>query len=176
MTIKEDIKNQVLGQAHFIRAYWYFRLVRLYGAVPLITKEYDSLENLYPERTSVQEIYDLIVSDLTFAVEHLPKEWPASEAGKITKGAAMSHLSLVYLNLKDWEKAEKWAADVMQLENEGIYELLEDFSTIHLETNENNKESIFEKQYSTEQFKNYRPIYFAPRNVKIGRDASSYPS
>lgn len=45
MSISEDVKNQVIGQARFIRAYWYFRLVRLYGGVPLVTKEYKTLED-----------------------------------------------------------------------------------------------------------------------------------
>lgn len=172
MSISEDVKNQVIGQARFIRAYWYFRLVRLYGGVPLVTKEYKTLEDLYQPRASVQDVYDLIISDLNFAYEHLPKNWPSSEVGRVTQGAAMAHLSLVYLNLRNWEEAEKWAAKVMELEKEGVYELLDDYSSIHLETNENNKESIFEKQYSTEHYKNYRPIYFAPRNVNIGRDAA----
>lgn len=133
MTINEEIKNQVLGQAYFIRAYWYFRLVRLYGGVPLVTKEYTSLEDLYPSRATVENVYKVIIDDLMFAVNSLPKKWSDAEAGRITKGAAMSYLSLVYLNLKDWENAEKWAAEVMKLEDEGIYALLDDFSTIHLD-------------------------------------------
>lgn len=172
MTINEEIKNQVLAQAYFIRAYWYFRLVRLYGGVPLITKEYTSLTDLYPPRASVEDVYKLIIDDLMFAANHLPKKWPDAEVGRITKGAAMSYLSLVYLNLKDWANAEKWAAEVMNLEGEGVYALLDDFSTIHLETNENNKESILERQYSTEFYKNWRPVYLSPRMQNMARDAA----
>ena len=172
MEIRDEIKSEVLGQAHFIRDYWYFRLVRLYGGVPLITKEYTSLDDLYPPRASVQEVYDLIISDLEFAVKNLPVEWSDAESGRITQGAAMSYLSLVYLNLKEWDKAEQWAAKVMLLEDQGIYQLLEDFASIHLETNENNKESILELQYSTEHKKNWRPVYMSPRNVNMARDAS----
>lgn len=172
MEIRDEVKNEVLGQAHFIRAYWYFRLVRLFGGVPLITKEYTSLDNLYYPRASVQDVYETIISDLKFAADNLPLEWSDAEAGRITKGAAMSYLSLVYLNQRDWANAEKWAAEVMTLENAGVYKLLDDFASVHLETNENNRESILELQYSTEHKKNWRPVYFGPRLIKIGRDAA----
>ena len=172
MEINEKVKNEVLGQAYFIRAYWYFRLVRLYGGVPLITKEYTSLEELYPSRASVESVYELIIDDLTFAAENLPSAWPDSERGRITKGAAMAYLSLVNLQLKNWAEAEKWAGKVMALEGEGVYELLADFSKLGRDDNKNNKESIFEVQYSTEHSKNWRTIYLSPRNVNFGRDSS----
>lgn len=171
MEIKDDVKNQVLAQASFIRAYWYFRLVRLYGGVPLITKDYTSLENLYPSRASVEDVYKLIIDDLTFAAENLPKSWKDTEKGRITKGAAMAQLSLVNLQLKNWAEAEKWAGQVMALEDEGVYELIADFSQIHKETNKNSKESIFEVQYSSEQSKNWRAIYLSPRGVNLSRDS-----
>ncbi len=171
MVIDEKIKNEVLGQAYFIRAYWYLRLVRLYGGVPLVIHEYTSLDNLYPERATVADVYKQIIEDLTFAKDNLPAIWPATEAGHITKGAAMAHLSLVYLNMKNWEQAEKWASEVMKLEQQGVYELLADYSKIHLEANENNKESILERQYSTEFSTNWRPVYFGPRGVSLARHA-----
>lgn len=171
MEIQEKVKNEVLGQAHFIRAYWYFRLVRLYGGIPLVTREYTSLDDLYPERSSVDEVYKLILEDLMFASENLPLQWSSAEAGRVTKGTAMAHLSLVYLNMKNWQEAEKWAAEVMKLEEQGVYELLVDYSAIHLEENENNKESILERQYSTEFSTNWRPVYFGPRGVNLARHA-----
>ena len=172
MEISDKIKNEVLGQARFIRAYWYFRLVRLYGGVPLVVNEYTSLENLYPERASVESVYKQILEDLAFAAENLPTQWPSTEAGRVTKGTAMSYMSLVYLNLKNWKEAEKWAVEVMKLEEEGVYELLADYSTIHLEENENNKESILELQYSTEFSTNWRPVYLGPRGVNLARHAA----
>ena len=111
MEIQEKIKNEVLGQARFIRAYWYFRLVRLYGGVPLVVNEYTSLENLYPERASVEDVYKQIIEDLTFAVDNLPVQWSLAEAGRVTKGTAMSYMSLVYLNLKKWQDAE-WGTGI----------------------------------------------------------------
>ncbi len=169
--INETIKNEVLGQAYFIRAYWYFRLVRLYGGVPLITKEYVSLENLTPPRASVSDIYTQIIADLTFATNNLREQWPSTEAGRITKGAAMAYLASVYLTQNNWSEAEKWAGRVMELEDEGVYTLLPDFATIHLESNKNSKESIFEKQYSTTHYTNWRPVYFGPRGINLGRHA-----
>lgn len=172
MEINEKIKNEVLAQAYFIRAYWYFRLVRLYGGVPLITKEYISLDNLYVPRSSVEDVYKLIVEDLSFAKDNLPNSWTKPEAGRITKGAALSYLSSVFLTQQKWAEAESNADAVIQLESQGIYELLSDYSQIHLETNENNKESILERQYSTEFSNNWRPVYFGPRSVNLARHAS----
>lgn len=171
MEIQEKIKNEVLGQARFIRAYWYFRLVRLYGGVPLVVKEYTSLDELFPERASVENVYKQIIEDMTFAIDNLPTKWTAPEAGRITKGTAMAHLSLVYLNLNNWEEAEKWSAEVMKLEQQGVYELLSDYGAIHLEENKNNKESILERQYSTEFSTNWRPVYFGPRGIALARHA-----
>ena len=171
MEIDEKIKNEVLGQAYFIRAYWYFRLVRLYGGVPLIVKEYTSLDNLYVPRSSVDDVYKLIVEDLSFAKENLPDSWPAPDAGRITKGASLAYLASVFLTQEKWAEAESYADQVMTLENQGVYELLSDFSQIHLETNENNKESILERQYSTEFSTNWRPVYFGPRSVNLARHA-----
>lgn len=172
MEIQEKVKNEVLGQAYFIRAYWYFRLVRLYGGVPLIVKDYTLLEGLYPERASVEAVYAQIIDDLRFAAENLPKSWSKAEAGRITKGAAMAYLALVYLNLKDWKEAANWSGEVIKLEGLGIYELLSDYSSIHLESNENNKESILEIQYSTEFAPNWRPVFFGPRGENLARHAA----
>lgn len=72
----------------------------------MVTREYTSLEDLYPERSSVDEVYKLILEDLMFASENLPLKWSSAEAGRVTKGTAMAHLSLVYLNMKNWQEAE----------------------------------------------------------------------
>ncbi len=77
-------------------------------------------------------------------------EWSDAESGRITQGAAMSYLSLVYLNLKNGIKLSSGQQKLCYWKIRAFYQLLEDFASIHLETNENNKESILELQYSTE--------------------------
>ena len=74
-------KNKILGEARFLRAWSYFYLVRLYGAVPLITEPVDATSpTLLPQRSSIDSVYTQIVSDLT-SLKHLvlPGQMPPAE-------------------------------------------------------------------------------------------------
>lgn len=80
MTIKEELKNRILGEARFLRASYYFILVRLFGDVPLITTPQTPADNLRPSRSSKTEIYNLIIDDFTEAINLLPAR--SSYSGK----------------------------------------------------------------------------------------------
>ncbi|WP_449399478.1 RagB/SusD family nutrient uptake outer membrane protein [Chryseobacterium wanjuense] len=96
------LKDRLIAESKFLRAYFYFNLVRLYGGVPI----FDGLqENYNIPRNSVDEVYDFIISDLTAASAVLPQTYGASDRGRATKGAALGMLSKVYLYKKDWQKA-----------------------------------------------------------------------
>jgi hypothetical protein len=86
------------AQGKFLRAHNYFMLVRMFGGVPLITEDTpDPIQNPMA-RASIADVYDLIVSDLTFAAEKLPESWEDAP-GKPTSGAAKSMLAKVYLTM-----------------------------------------------------------------------------
>lgn len=117
---QEDI-DVLIGQARFLRAYNYFMLVRLYGDLPLITEDTpDPVTNPVTTRTSVSEVYDLIVSDFLFAIEKLPASWDGAP-GKPSASAAKGFLAKVYLTMAtaplnqtdNYAKARDMAADLM---------------------------------------------------------------
>lgn len=170
-------KNQLLGQMRFIRAFWYYHLVRLYGAVPLLLEPVD-LNNealLYPSRSSIEEIYEqAIIPDFTFAAENLPASYDSEDKPRITSGAARAYLSAAYLLIKDYANAIKEGEEVVKLANEGVYELVEDMESLYMETNEFNKESILEVAFNRE-IQNWKTRYFGSLDGGICR-GEIYPS
>ena len=81
------------GQAYFFRAYFYYRMVKLYGGVPIITTVQDPTadpNSLLVARNSSLECYDFISGQLDTAISLLPTTWPGSDLGRVTKGAAMA--------------------------------------------------------------------------------------
>jgi tetratricopeptide (TPR) repeat protein len=146
-TINENLKNRLLGESMFLRAVGYYYLVQLFGSVPMptdvVNADYDSYG--YP-KSSVDDIYKLIVSDLSFAAENLNNK-SATEKGRASKQAAQALLGKVYLTLKDYAKAK---ATLEPLMNTPETRLLDNFGDLFKEENENNIESLLEIQYSTE--------------------------
>ncbi|TVQ71943.1 MAG: RagB/SusD family nutrient uptake outer membrane protein [Balneolaceae bacterium] len=139
-----DLRNRLMAENRFLRAYFYFNLVRGYGDVPLITspltpEEYDQ------ERVPAADVYAQIIEDLEFAAEHLPlkSQYPSADLGRATQGAAESMLARVYLYTEDYGQAESYARNVII---SGEYGLLDDYFTIFTEQGENSSESIFEVQ------------------------------
>jgi starch-binding outer membrane protein, SusD/RagB family len=90
-------RDRIIGEAKFLRALHYFNLVRLFGGVPLRTEPTTGLANLAQPRATADEIYNLIIQDLTEAQQVLPPSYPASDFGRATQGAAQALLGKVYL-------------------------------------------------------------------------------
>lgn len=109
-----DTRNQLLGEAYFIRAFAYFHLVNLYGEVPLIQST-DYAANAVMPRTAVDNIYDRMVSDLIKAQELLPEQYPAinNERVRANKFVATALLARVYLYMEEWSLAEVQASIVI---------------------------------------------------------------
>lgn len=146
-TIEATTKNRLLGEAKFIRALYYFNMVRIWGGVPKITKTPTGAEandrNLQTRATAA-EIYQLIIEDLTFGVTNLPeKGGSGAQIGRATKGAAQSLLSKVYLYTQSYQAAYDASLAVI---NSGKYDLATDYAVMFREAGANNIESIFEVQ------------------------------
>lgn len=140
----ETLKNRLIGENKFIRAYAYFFLVRSYGGVPLITAPSGVGEYSQP-RSEVQVVYDQIENDLSNAIDALPlkSKYDLSDLGRATKGAAQGLLAKVHLFQNEFQDAERLATEVI---NSGEYSLTSDYSQIFTPEGENNVESIFEIQ------------------------------
>lgn len=140
------LKNRLVGEAKFMRAFYYFTLVRLYGKVPLITDPTTSLADLKVSRSSIESVYSQITADFLAAENVLPLSYSGGDKGRATKGAAKAFLASVYLTLKQWDKAAAKANEVMTMESQAGYGLWNNYSEVFLIANKNGKESIFEVQ------------------------------
>ncbi|RAJ97470.1 putative outer membrane starch-binding protein [Larkinella arboricola] len=138
-----DLKNRYLAEAKFMRGFYYFTLVRLFGGVPLITTETTSLSNLNVARASVDEVYAQIIQDFTDAETVLPTTYSTADRGRATKGAAKAFLAKVYLTRQEWPKASAKAKEVIDL---GVYDLWANFADAFAIANKNGKEAVFEVQ------------------------------
>ena len=96
------LRDRIVGEARFLRAFYYYNLVRLWGDVPLITKEVASLEGLNVPRDPVEKVYAQIVADLQYAEQNLPLKYTGADVGRATSGAAKTLLTSVYLTRKQW--------------------------------------------------------------------------
>ncbi|WP_243345574.1 RagB/SusD family nutrient uptake outer membrane protein [Parabacteroides sp. FAFU027] len=140
------LKNKLLGEARFLRALYYFNLVRLYGAVPLLLTDQtqESVEDLDVARTPVDDVYTQIITDLKTA-SVLFKTGSTPETGRATEGAAKALLSKVYLTKRDWTNSILYADSVIN--GSFGYDLFADYSQVFLPAYKNGKEHIFSIQF-----------------------------
>ena len=139
-------KQALIAESKFLRAYNYFIMVQLFGGVSIIDKALETPEEASNiPRGTVDEVYDLIVSDLITGSEDLPETSPLP--GRPSKYAAMALLAKVYLTRGEWADAASWAKRVI---NESDRELLPPIWHVFDDSNENNQESLFEIQYEIE--------------------------
>ena len=135
-TIGSEVKNQLQGEAKFVRAFTYFYLVNLYGEVPLVlTTDYE--QNQLANRTHSEEIYAQIILDLEDAIENLTDENEDIRT-KVNRYTAMALLSRVHLYNRQWQKAEELSSRVI---SNNSYILLEELSDVFLA---NSQEAIWQ--------------------------------
>ncbi len=147
MDIDEDIRKRSMGEAHFLRAHYYFILARFFGDVPLITEPQSSDSDLFPPRDPVAQVYELIISDLNAAAELLPPKssYGSENKGRVSKGAAYGLLAKVHLTLGNYQEVVQYTTEVESLG----YALNENYADNFSITNENSVESLFEVQYAS---------------------------
>src|SRR5690606_30256453 len=135
MDIDENIRNRRMGEAHFLRAHYYFILARCFVDVPLITEPQSSDSDLFPPRDPVAQVYELIISDLNAAAELLPPKstYGSANRGRASKGAAYGMLAKVHLTLGNYQEVVQYTTEV---ENLG-YALNENYADNFSITNEN---------------------------------------
>jgi hypothetical protein len=144
----DEQKNIIIGQAKFIRAYIYFDLVRYFGDVPLATTVLKLSESIDHTRNPVDEVYQLIETDLQEASSLLPSVYSDSkDIGRITKGAANGMLAKVYLTRKRYAES-KTVLEAVMGDTEAAYQLLPNFDDVFSLDNQNSNEIIFAIQYS----------------------------
>ena len=162
-TIITDVvlRKRYEAEARFLRAFYYFDLVRWFGKVPVIDKATSANEALNVPRSPVAEVYNLIISDLQFGIDNLPDTYAVADKGRVTKNAAKGILALIYmtrsgptygidgpgLGLNEWNKAYSLLNEVVLSAKYSF--IPTSYSSIFSYTNENNSEVVFDVQYNS---------------------------
>lgn len=167
-----DLQDRLLGEAYFLRAFYYFRLVRVFGGVPKVDFVIESADKWKQPRASADEIYDFIIEDLENAQKRLWKksEYNTEDLGRVTKGTAQAMLLKANLyagNFKAiagdngaaterYKAAKAWGDSIIESTEYNLCPVFADNFTL---AGENGVESVFEIQYTAEQTSDYGEGY-----------------
>lgn len=150
LSISETLKNRLIGEVKFLRALFYFDLVRCFGGVPIVTSKIDindtaTINAVVYVRKTKAETYTQIETDLLDAIEKLPVkgQYGAQDVGRASKGAAQALLAKAYLYQEKWQQALDMSGNVI---GSGQYALLPNYADVWREVGENQLESIYEVQ------------------------------
>ena len=159
LDLNDDKINPVIAQAHFIRAYTYFHLVRLFGDIPYFTTPIiDIAASTNVSKMSRDEVYNNIISDLTFAKQWLPDT--QSSSGLPTKATASGYLALVHLTLNNFRESYNEAKFVIDNEGRFELELASDFQDLFDATKQSGlKEVLFSIDFNGFRRGNYGQDY-----------------
>lgn len=164
--------KKVLGEAYFLRAFYYFQLVQMFGNIPLITEPVNlQSEQLRPAPATPEAVYNLIVEDLkTAEASGLPM---TENSGKVTLGAVKSLLAKVYLTMAGYplqkgaayyELAAKKAEEVIDSKQ---FKLFASYDDLHNPAKKNVEENIFMIQYKTGLIASGWQVSIIPYNKNI---------
>ncbi|MEL7003236.1 MAG: RagB/SusD family nutrient uptake outer membrane protein, partial [Bacteroidota bacterium] len=146
----ETVRGQRRGEALFMRSWFYFNLVRLYGDVPYVTSTFETLQEALGEefttRVDLGVIYDSILSDAQSAIDLLPVSWDEDNIGRATRGAALMLKAKMHMARQEFMLALPLLQEMMTLG----YELQDTYESVFNPDNKNHSESVFEIQYSFE--------------------------
>src|SRR6201996_2508429 len=145
-------KDALYGEVYFLRAFYYFTLVKMFGNVPLFTdKRIDISATGQIKQSPKEAVYLSIENDLNAAIAVLPPTQPG-QAGRATKYAAQALLGKVYLYQGKYDSA---ATVLQSVISASAFTLVPDFKSIFLLAGENGPESVFEIQYSSDGANSY---------------------
>ncbi len=164
------IRQQLMGEAKFTRAFCYFYLVNLFGDLPLVIgTDYKANATLY--RTSASKVYDLIIADLKDAQELLRTDYLQADMVSVTsdrvrpnKWAAVALLARVQLYLENWQDAINAATIV--LDNHDLY----DTGSITQVFQKDSREAIWQLQTVEKTFTDDAVLFIQQRPVHISND------
>jgi len=164
----DEMRRSIEGQAKFLRAFYYFNLVRLFGAVPLIIEEIVDRNDAEKPRSSIPEVYAQIKGDINDAIQLLPASYNGGvgrEVGRPTSNSAKALLSMVHLELEEWTEAVALSRDL-----HGLGTLLTNYRNNFNGSQENSSASFFEVQYGgvITQTTTNKSVALAPPDFEAG--------
>ncbi|MFA5815772.1 MAG: RagB/SusD family nutrient uptake outer membrane protein [Bacteroidales bacterium] len=181
----QNTRNAMVGEVYFLRAFYFFEIIKRYGGMPIIDQVLVPGDNLMYPRNSYKECVDYIIADCEQAISLLPVSRPDNELGRAAKGAAMALKARMLLyaasplwnleitNHDKWQLAADAAKAVIDLKDENgnpAYELFSkgnearDYERLFFtRRNHGNKEVIFYKHQGTVDFNNQQINVWAPK-------------
>ncbi|MDO6810069.1 RagB/SusD family nutrient uptake outer membrane protein [Zobellia galactanivorans] len=142
--LSEEDKTIIGAEAKFLRGWFHFQALKMFGTPPLAIEVKTDLNDLALPNATQEELYASILSDLADAAAGLPEEWDGSNTGRATSWAAKSYIGKVNVWKEDWPTAITALEDVVL---RGPYMLMPEYSNNFSHLFENNAESIFEIQF-----------------------------
>lgn len=139
-------KDDVIGQAEFLRAFYYFYLAALYENVPIVLHTPSASDK--PKQGTYDQILTLIEEDLKDAIEKLPVRRDANNLARPTKGAAYALLAKTYAQHHKWEEAKTCLEWLIDGEGKNYYGLVSNYGDNFNNKTEDNKESLYEIHFS----------------------------
>lgn len=184
----DSTADKYIAEARLLRAYAYFNLARDFGGVPLINREIKSLEDqdlIYAPRASLEEVYQLILEDLSFAEKTLPDRRDPANTGRVTAATAKGLLGKVYLYMagKPLSRTEYYPKAIEKLTEltnaEARYNLglVPEFADVFSLRNERNQEILLSFAYFTDASNpngTILPFFLFPRGLTNGDEQTSY--
>lgn len=159
-------REQIIAEARFLKAYYYFELVKWFGGVPMKGDVRFALgDELTIPRSTKEQVYAAIEQDLLLAIEDLAPQAP--QVGRVTKGAAQSLLGKVYLYQNKFAQAAEILETVI---SSNTYSLVQnaDYNNLFEEAGENGPESVFEVQYTDVEGAGFGCLQCSEGNVAVG--------
>jgi starch-binding outer membrane protein, SusD/RagB family len=156
------LKRRILGEAKFLRAWFYFNLVNIFGEVPLKLSPPLNPGEINKPKSSTASIYAQIEKDLQEAQQVLEVSYTGTNAGRVTVGASLGLLAKAFLYQEKWDEALNAISDLKAL---GLYSLEEVYKNNFIDSTQGNGESIFEIQHLSGQLPklgSHLNQYFAP--------------
>lgn len=154
-----NLRARYGAECHFLRAFYYFQLVRLYGEVPIMDHVMAAADVAKAKRSPVTDVYKLIISDLQTAIGGLPASYTGADVGRATSMAAKGLLGLVYLTrsgpvysgvdgptqgTNEWDLALAQFNDIIA---SGKFAFGGNYPAIFSYDKEDNPEVVFDVQY-----------------------------
>ncbi|GAB3021194.1 RagB/SusD family nutrient uptake outer membrane protein [Spirosoma pulveris] len=142
--ITPAVRDRLLGEARFLRAWAYYELATFFGGVPLYKEFAKSVDGSLP-RSTQRQVYDFVIADLKAAEAGVPASYDARNLGRATKAAVQTLLARTYLQLGDYASAK---TELQKIVNSGLYKIVDEYTDLTNEEGEFNQESIFEVVYA----------------------------
>ena len=146
--LTEEDKSVLEAEAKFLRGWFHFQALKLFGTPPIALEVLTDINNLALPNATQDELYTAILSDFAAAEAGLPESWDSGNTGRATSWAATSFIGKVNVFKEDWGPAITALGRVV---DSGPYSLVPNYEDVFSFENENNSESIFEVQYGGPQ-------------------------